>query len=118
MKSLLPQGGATLKGPNCSHLVIHNGTLVPSGSAGPSLYPAQTPHQTLWKPCDSTSGRWPLRYRRNACCGRSSMISDNAALSGQSRDVLIRPSPSFVSGSILRRLCPPDETRFEKMRRT
>jgi hypothetical protein len=36
----------------------------------------------------------------------------------QSKDALIRANPSFVSGSILRRLCPPDETRFEKMRRT
>lgn len=37
---------------------------------------------------------------------------------GQPREALIRASPSLVSGSILRRLCPPDETRFEKARRT
>jgi hypothetical protein len=33
-------------------------------------------------------------------------------------DALILPSPSFVSGSILRILQPPDDTRFEKTRRT
>jgi hypothetical protein len=37
---------------------------------------------------------------------------------GQPKEALIRASPSLVSGSILRRLCPPDETRFEKARRT
>lgn len=36
----------------------------------------------------------------------------------QPKEALIRASPSLVSGSILRMLCPPDETRFEKMRRT
>lgn len=38
--------------------------------------------------------------------------------SDQPNDALIRASPSSVSGSILRRWCPPDETRFEKIRRT
>lgn len=36
----------------------------------------------------------------------------------QPTEALIRASPSLVSGSIRRRLCPPDETRFEKARRT
>src|SRR5215218_5665553 len=60
----------------------------------------------------------PAQARNRSNC-RSTPVSDaTRRWGGQSKDAFICASPSFVSESILRRLCPPDETRFDKMRRT